>query len=252
MGRESGGETVNSSLARLLAVVQPLLLVFYQELPHRPTETAASDWSHRFRRKLHKFRQKVEARYNEATLEKLLTSNHPEVRQAAVLALGLVGTMKVNPALAGRLRDEDADVGQLATDAMWSIWFRSDSQEHNQELQRLIGLDPDKEGLEPILAGFEKLLAQAPTFAEVYNQRAILFYRTGNFAKAIQDCEKVLRLNPYHFGAASGMAQCFMKQKKLRAALRSYRRAHRINPQLHGVREAIASLEQILGEEGKR
>jgi hypothetical protein len=48
------------------------------------------------------------------------------------------------------------------------------------------------------------------------------------------------------------MAQCFMKQKKLRAALRSYRRANRINPRLDGVREVIESLERTLGEEGKR
>ncbi len=233
-------------------MVQPLLLVLFQELPHRPTDADSSEWTHRFRRKLHKFQQKVEARYNEATLERLLTSSNADIRQAAVLALGLIGTIKVNPALAGRLRDEDPAVCQLATDAMWSLWFRADTKENNQELQRLIRLDPDKEGLEDILMGFEELLARTPTFAEVYNQRAILLFRTGNFAKAIQDCEKVLRLNPYHFGAASGMAQCFMKLKKLRAALRSYRRAHRINPQLEGVREAIVSLEQILGEEGKK
>jgi len=48
------------------------------------------------------------------------------------------------------------------------------------------------------------------------------------------------------------MAQCFMKQKKLRAALRIFRRANRINPNLDSVREAIQSLERMLGEEGKR
>ncbi len=53
-------------------------------------------------------------------------------------------------------------------------------------------------------------------------------------------------------GAASGMGQCFMNQKKLRAALRVYRRANRLNPNLEGVREAIQSLERILGEEGRR
>ena len=40
--------------------------------------------------------------------------------------------------------------------------------------------------------------------------------------------------------------------EKLRAALRSYRRAARINPHLEGVRQAIESLEKILGEEGKK
>ena len=43
-----------------------------------------------------------------------------------------------------------------------------------------------------------------------------------------------------------------MKQKKLKAALRIYRRANRINPNLDNVRDAIQSLERTLGEEGKR
>jgi tetratricopeptide (TPR) repeat protein len=233
-------------------VGQPLLLVFYQELPHRPVEEEGSDWNQRFRRKLHRFKQKVHARYFEGTLERLLTNANTEVRQAAVLALGLLGSMKINASLAQCLQDEDAVVCQLATDAMWSVWFRAESKDNNQELQRLMRLDPEKEDLENILTGYDLLLARAPAFAEAYNQRAILHFRTGNFAKAILDCEKALRLNPYHFGAASGLAQCFMKQKKLRTALRCYRRAFRLNPNLDGIIQAIESLEKILGEEGKK
>ena len=95
-------------------------------------------------------------------------------------------------------------------------------------------------------------MRKAPRFAEAFNQRALYHYHRGDYVKAIGDCEKALRLNPCHFGAASGMGQCFMKQKKLRAALRIYRRANRINPNLEMVREAIQSLERMLGEEGKR
>ena len=36
--------------------------------------------------------------------------------------------------------------------------------------------------------------------------------------------------------------------RKLRAALRAYRRAYRINPNLDGVEEVIQSLERMLGE----
>jgi hypothetical protein len=48
------------------------------------------------------------------------------------------------------------------------------------------------------------------------------------------------------------MGQCFLKLNKLRAALRIFRRANRINPNLENVREEIQSLERLLGEEGKR
>ena len=43
-----------------------------------------------------------------------------------------------------------------------------------------------------------------------------------------------------------------MKQKKLRAALRGFRRALRINPNLDGIRQTVASIERLLDEEGKR
>jgi tetratricopeptide (TPR) repeat protein len=168
------------------------------------------------------------------------------------LALGLLGTMNVNLSLASRLHDEDAAVNELAADALWSIWFRADSEENNRELQKLIRLDVSTETGDDVLAAFEGLLKKAPRFAEAYNQRAVVHFRLGDFGKAVLDCEKTLRLNPVHFGAASGMAQSFMKQRKLRAALRSYRRAYRINPRIDGISDVIDSLEKTLGEEGKR
>jgi tetratricopeptide (TPR) repeat protein len=194
----------------------------------------------------------VAARYGEATLERLLCAPDAEVRQATLLALGMIGSMQVNAAVAARLHDEDERTRQLAADALWSIWQRGDTAEHNQELQRLVQRIAAEADAAEILAGFDELIRQAPRFAEAYNQRAVFHYHRGDYAKAVLDCEKTLRLNPHHYGAASGMGQCFMKQKKLRAALRAYRRAARINPNLDSVRDTILSLERMLGEEGKR
>ena len=56
----------------------------------------------------------------------------------------------------------------------------------------------------------------------------------------------------YHFGALSGMAQCFLKLRKPKAALKAFRQAFRINPGLEGVEETIRALEDVLGEEGRR
>jgi len=231
-------------------VRQPLLLDYFNDLPDRKAGDSSRQAAHRIRRGLNRFKKAVEGRYNEASLERLLFCPSPEVRQAAVLALGLTGTMKMNPYLAYRLHDEDPIVSELAADALWSVWFRADTNENNQELQRLMKLKVDEDSAIQVLAGFRALIEKSPRFAEAYNQRAIVYFRLGDLAKSIADCEKVLRLNPYHFGAAGGLAQCFMKQKKLRAALRIYRRANRINPNLDGVKQVIDSLERMLGEKG--
>jgi tetratricopeptide (TPR) repeat protein len=233
-------------------VVQPLILQYYQLLPEHKRLDEPSDWARQYRKSLGKYKRAVEARYFESTLLRLLGAEDCEVRQATVLALGLMGSINVNAVVAKCLHDEDPIVRQLAAEGLWSIWQRGDTPENNQELQRLAQLIVAEANADEILAGFEALIRKAPRFAEAYNQRAIFHYHRGDYARAILDCEKALRLNPCHFGAASGMGQCFMKQKKLRAALRIYRRANRINPNLDMVRETIQSLERMLGEEGKR
>jgi Tfp pilus assembly protein PilF len=139
-------------------------------------------------------------------------------------------------------------VRQLAHDALWSLWFRGDSPEHCRELQRLMRQrDPRR-----ALVGINALIHKAPSFAEAYNQRAILFFRLEDFGSSIADCETTLKLNPLHFGAASGMAQCYMKLKKPRAALKAFRAAFRVNPHIQGIEDTIRTLEDVLGEEGKK
>ncbi|HEX3313498.1 MAG TPA: tetratricopeptide repeat protein [Gemmataceae bacterium] len=231
---------------------QPLILDYYSLLPECTVDAEPAKWAERYRRGLAKYQRAIEARYNEATLERLLNSQAPEVRRAAVLALGLVAKMTANLALAARLHDDDPQVSEMAADALWSIWFRADSPENNHELQRLMRLDVTPDTAEQVLGEFQALIRRAPRFAEAYNQRAIVHFRLDEYGKAVLDCEKVLRLNPVHFGAAGGMAQCFMRQRKLRAALRCFRRAYRINPNLDGVPEAIQSIEKTLGDDGKR
>jgi tetratricopeptide (TPR) repeat protein len=232
-------------------VVQPLLLQYFQLLPeYRPEDEPES--SRQYRKALARFKRAVEARYFENTLERLLLAPDAEARQAALLALQLTGSIHVNASVAKRLHDEDLTTRQMAVDALWSIWRRADTPDNNHELRRLMRLMADDGNPEEVLSGFEALVKKAPRFAEAFNQRAVFHYLRGDYTKAIADCEKALRLNPFHFGAAGGMGKCFMKQKKLRAALRIYRRANRINPNLPDIRETIQSLERMLGEEGKR
>jgi tetratricopeptide (TPR) repeat protein len=225
-----------------------LLEEYYNELPQpRPAETARA-WQARMQAALEKFQENVKARYTEATLQRLLDCPRANGRQAAVLALGLLGTMESNAVVAAMLHDEDRLVKQLAADALWSLWFRADTVAHNQELRRLLReTDPKK-----ALAGLDKLIKKAPSFAEAYNQRAIVYFRLDDFQHCVTDCETVLRFNPFHFGAQWGLAQSYMKLNKPRAALKAFRHTLKINPNMEGVEDTIHFLETALGEEGKK
>jgi tetratricopeptide (TPR) repeat protein len=229
-------------------VSAPLLVEYYRELPELREGDDPRDWATRLQKALGRFREKVAARYTEATLQRLLDCPDAMARRAAVLALGQLGTMKSNQAVAARLHDDDADVGQVAADALWSIWFRGDSEAHARELQRLLRV---RDGAKAV-AGLDELIRKAPQFAEAYNQRAIRHYGAGDFRKAVADCEKVLQLNPYHFGAQSGMAQAYLQLRQPRHALKAFRAALKINPNLDGVEQTIRALEHALGEDGKK
>ena len=116
----------------------PLLLEYYNELPE-PKGDHTNSWEKRLRIALEEFRTKIQARYSEGTLQRLAGSTDVRNRRAAILALGMIGSMKVSNAyVAARLHDEDGGARQLASDALWSMWFRSDSEENNAELQKAL------------------------------------------------------------------------------------------------------------------
>ena len=188
------------------------------------------------------FRQRVSSRYTEADLSKLAAGNDNQAKRAAILGLGQLGTMKVNEMVAQALADPDPVVRALAADSLWSIWFRADSAENNATLERvrlLIGRDEAKEAEE--LA--TKLIARAPNFAEAYNQRAIALFAQGRFADSAGDCRRVLERNPVHFGALSGLGQCYLRMGDRRGALDTFRRALKLQPHSAGLRQTVALLE---------
>jgi len=225
-----------------------LLIDYYRRIPERKDTEEPQTWAVRLQEAVDSFKQEVKNRYSEGTLQRMTIGPATEARRAAVLALGLTGTMASNKIVAQRLHDDDPQVRQLAADALWALWFRADTEANNLELQKLMHMrDP-----ELALEAFAVLLKKAPKFAEVHNQRAILYFRLEEYQRSIADCERVLKLNPFHFGAQAGIGQCYLKLRKPRGALKAFRAALRINPNMEGVEDTIRSLEDVLGEEGKK
>lgn len=225
----------------------PLLVEMYDRLPELQPGDDEELWAAGAQDAMREFRASVRERYTEGTLARLLTSTDVKVRRAAVLALGLIGTIETNPAVAGVLHDADVLVQRFAADSLWEIWFRAGTPEQNRLLLQATR-EPDAVKARGEL---DDLIRQAPNFAEAHNQRAIWFFKRGEFSRAIDDCETALRLNPYHFGAAAGMGQCFQKLGKPRAALRAFRHALEINPGLDHLHDTIRTLREALDRGGE-
>jgi tetratricopeptide (TPR) repeat protein len=146
------------------------------------------------------------------------------------------------------LNDDDRGVRIAAENGIRSLWCRDGNEEHRHRLGMVIRLNAAKQYEEAIEHAGE-LIEDAPGFAEVWNQRAIAKFALRRFESAIADCRQVLELNPYHFGAAAGMGQCFAQQRDFGGALDCFRKALRLNPNLEGVRSNIAHLERALETE---
>ena len=178
-----------------------LLMEYYRLLPERQDGENAKAWAARLEEGLKKFKANVSGRYAEGTLQRLADHPDPRTRRAALLALHLLGTMASNGAVAERLRDEDRQVRQMAADALWALWFRAGSETNNKELQKALQQPDPKKGVSALTA----LIRGVPDFAEAYNQRGILYFQMQEYDKCAADCEKALRLNTHHFGAAAGL-----------------------------------------------
>lgn len=189
------------------------------------------------------FEQNVLARYNEGALIRLLDSTDTDTRRAAVLSLGMVGGAASNAPVGELMKDDDPVVRSFAENSLWGIWNRSDTSENNLELTKIHQLMVDKKDDEALIR-LNLLIEKSPRFAEAWNQRAIIHFSKGEWDKSIADCQKVVELNPYHYGAISGMAQCHLRADRPKEAVKAFRMLVVIQPHKTQSLSAIEAIER--------
>jgi len=191
------------------------------------------------------FADNVAKRYTIGTLERLAASGDRMSRRASVLALGLFSDYRSNAALGRALHDPDRGVRMLAENGISSVWCRVGDAAQRKSLQAVIDLVAQRRN-ETAARRATRLIAAAPWIAETWNQRALAHFGLKKFVESIRDCEQALEINPYHFGAATGMAQCHLQLGNRAAALECFHRALALNPNLEGVRAHVQYLQRSL------
>jgi tetratricopeptide (TPR) repeat protein len=138
-------------------------------------------------------------------------------------ALAAVGGERLLINAMGSPRREVRDAAQQALDAHW---FAAEGLTAAREL--LTAETAMTEGRdEEALYRLGQLIILHPTYAEAINRRASLLWRMGRVHAAIQDCERVLRLNPFHYGAWQGLGVCHLQsgnETQARKCLEIYQR----------------------------
>jgi tetratricopeptide (TPR) repeat protein len=138
--------------------------------------------------------------------------------------------------------------GMRIAQQIWAQWNKSGSA----TVDLLMGWAGEAMQAEKnILA--EDLLTQviviAPGYAEAWNRRATLYFSTGKISESIADIERVLEIEPRHFGALSGLGIILQRTSQERKALDVWKRVLAIYPSNQSAQKAVIELEEELAGE---
>lgn len=127
---------------------------------------------------------------------------------------------------------------------IWALWSASDSPTAEVLLAQAQRAMDDGAPAES-LSILNRLIGANPDFAEAWNKRATLYYLMKKDDAALKDIDKVLDLEPRHFGALAGKGMILQREKKYSAARDAFEEALAVNPNLEEVQAALKELDRL-------
>jgi tetratricopeptide (TPR) repeat protein len=128
---------------------------------------------------------------------------------------------------------------------IWEIWFNHANEDVEQLVQMGVTRMNYNRYAEAMLI-FTQLIENFPDYAEGWNRRATLHYILGNLDESVADIEKVLELEPRHFGALSGLGLVFLQQKQLSKAKQAFENLVDLHPNSPNAQENLRRVTEDL------
>jgi len=152
----------------------------------------------------------------------------------------LFGALKAAP---------DAESAKQVENRIWALWLASGSDTANLLMTRAKSAI-DSNDLDLAIQLLDALVKIKPDYIEAWNRRATIHYMRKEFGQSMQDIRQVLRLEPRHFGAMSGLGMILQEFGDEKHALDVFRRALEVNPHLSKIDEMVKSLtEKVEGRD---
>ena len=136
----------------------------------------------------------------------------------------------------------------LLEEKIWSIWNKHPT--NNKLTERLeFGTELMQYGdYNYALRVFDNIIVTDPKWSEAWNKRATVYFLMSQFTNSLDDIDKVLNIEPRHFGALSGQARIFIKLQKYEKAIKSIERALKFYPSFKSG-EMIPEIKKLIREE---
>lgn len=166
-----------------------------------------------------------------------------EQHQQAPAQPGGASVPELLDGLFGRLHGaKDEKAAEAIENAIWKLWGHSGSPTTDVLLQQAEKA-MEAEQLSTAISILDTTVELNPEYPEAWNKRATAHFLNRQFDRSLADIERVLELEPRHFGALAGLGAIRREMGDARGALEAFRRALAIHPFLKSARQAVKQLE---------
>ncbi|NBN65298.1 tetratricopeptide repeat protein [Microvirga tunisiensis] len=142
---------------------------------------------------------------------------------------------------------DEAEARRIAR-SIQILWLKSGSDTVDLLMERAAqALKADNYPL--ALDLLDTVVTLKPAYAEGWNRRATVYYMRQDFGRSLADIERVLALEPRHWGALSGLGIIQRQLDQDQRALATFRKVLEVYPLLDSARKAVEELEKDLAGE---
>lgn len=146
-------------------------------------------------------------------------------------------------------READPNPAKRIADKIWLEWRRSGSGTADQLMAWANEAMQDKRFF-LALDLLDQVTVLMPDYAEGWNRRATLHFMMDNHSKSMADINRVLALEPRHFGALMGMGAILSQAGRDEAALGIYVKVLEIYPAMREAQTRVGELsDELTGDE---
>ena len=137
----------------------------------------------------------------------------------------------------------DETTAKAIEQRIWALWFVSKSDTANLLMTRVRTAVEGKD-LDLALKLLNALIKVRPDYVEAWNRRATIYFMKNEYGRAIADIREVLKREPRHFGALSGLGLILQEIGDDKHALEVFRRAVDVYPRIDRIPDLVKTLRE--------
>jgi tetratricopeptide (TPR) repeat protein len=159
-------------------------------------------------------------------------SELPHLRHGTVSLDRLFDALKVAP---------DDESAKYIENRIWAMWIATDSDTTTLLMSR-VKTAVDAKDIDLGIKLLGAIIDIKPDYLEAWNRRATLYYMKKDFDRSLADIHEVLKREPRHFGALSGLGMILQEVGDEKDALEAFRRALAVHPRLEHIPDLVKQL----------